>query len=237
MSVLRVRFLLLQLTALILKLVLELLQHVDDAPRVRLISVGLRRTHVQPNIFRCLSCRQKRVQYPPRVGRNQILLHLQKHACRLLTIVCLLLNDCDRSCQRVDRLGVVLVRRLVVVVLHLPHSSGRLQVPLIHADVLIQLSNLLGSFLNSRLAFPDQCLQRFNLLTGFLDGTGLLHRRIVAELLVSSKLDLLLVLLLLALLQHAVHQLDHLLHRSDLRSRSRNHSREKARHTHCADQI
>mmetsp|Transcript_79762 Transcript_79762/g.203125 ORF Transcript_79762/g.203125 Transcript_79762/m.203125 type:complete len:205 (-) Transcript_79762:72-686(-) len=137
---------------------------------------------------------------------------LHERLC-LRPVVCLLLEHSDGTLQGIHGLGVVLVERVVVGLLDLTHLRRRLLVAGPDGDVLVVLSDFLGQHCGRRGVLLDVRLQHIDLLVGLLDRAFLLHRCVVAELLEGGKLHLLAVFLLFALGQHAVHELDDLLHR------------------------
>merc|ERR1719395_509772 len=112
-------------------------------------------------------------------------------------------SACDRSyacffstaiaLKGVHRLGVVLVGGHVVGVLHLANLGRRLLVALPHGDVLVKAGDLLRESRGIRLSLLDGSRQLLHLRVRLLDRALLLHRRVVAELLVGRELHLLLV--------------------------------------------
>merc|ERR1719426_358045 len=208
-----VALLLLKVRALILELVLQLLKHVNDARGLELVGVRLRGRNGHRVLAELITLRQERADHLLRVLRNELeLVHLKK----LGAVVRLLLQRRNGALESIDRLGVVLVGRQVVGVLHLANLRGRLLVALIDRDVLIQLGNLLRQRGSVRLGLLDRSDELLHLRRRLLDGTLLLNRGVIAELLVRSELHLLLMLLLLSLLGHALEELDDLLHGSHL---------------------
>merc|ERR1719182_55768 len=216
-----VRLLLLEVRALVLELVVELLKHVNDALRLELVRVGLRGRHGHRVLAELVTLRKERADHLLRVLRHELeRVHL--HELRLRAVVRLLLQHGDRALKGIHRLGVVLVGGHVVGVLHLANLGRRLLVALPHGDVLVKAGDLLRESRGIRLSLLDGSRELLHLRVRLLDRALLLHRRVVAELLVGRELHLLLVLLLLALLRHALEELDHLLHRGDLQLGRRN---------------
>merc|ERR1719199_1565887 len=105
---------------------------------------------------------------------------------------------------------------VIVGVLDLANLSGCLDVTLPDGDVLLQLSNFLSELLDGCHGLLDVGFEDANVVIGLVDGTVLLDSGVIAELLVSCECSLLLMFLLLALLEHGVHQLQNFLHRGDL---------------------
>mmetsp|Transcript_92272 Transcript_92272/g.266310 ORF Transcript_92272/g.266310 Transcript_92272/m.266310 type:complete len:462 (+) Transcript_92272:768-2153(+) len=209
---------LLQGSALVHELVVELLQHLDDAMGPELVARRLRRRHLQP--FRILSALdQEEIDRLLSLVRNKAhglqLRHLRQGSLR--PVVRLLLQDRDRAQQGIHRLRVVLVHHLVVCFLDGPNICRGLLVAVPCRDVRIVLRDLLRQLRRIRGVLLNICLQNLDGLLGLLDRALLVHSRVVAELLVRRKLHLLLMLLLLALGHHVLQQLDHLLHRRDRR--------------------
>merc|ERR1719364_129351 len=185
-----VALLLLEIRALILELVLELLEHVNNARGLELVGVRLRGRNVERVLAELITLRQERADDLLRVLRNELeLVHLEK----LGAVVRLLLQRRDRALKRVNRLGVVLVRRQVVRVLHLAHLRGRLLVALVDRDVLVQLGDFLRQSSSVCLCLLDSGDELLHLRRRLLDRALLLNGRVVAELLVRSELHLLLV--------------------------------------------
>merc|ERR1719263_2372139 len=211
----RVRLLLLEVRALVLELVVELLKHVNDALRLELVSVRLRGRDGHRVLAELVTLRKERADHLLRVLRHE-LQRVHLHELRLRAVVRLLLQHGDRALKRIHRLGVVLVGGHVIRVLHLANLSRRLLVALPNGDVLVQAGDLLRERRGIRLSLLDGSRQLLHLGVRLLNRTLLLDRRVIAELLVRSELHLLLVLLLLALLGHALQELDHLLDRSNL---------------------
>mmetsp|Transcript_13914 Transcript_13914/g.35060 ORF Transcript_13914/g.35060 Transcript_13914/m.35060 type:complete len:444 (-) Transcript_13914:13-1344(-) len=205
--VLGVRLLLLGFCALVLKLIVQLLQDLDDPTCVVLVGGSFRSRHAVS-----LRRGQERLQLAS-VGLRHAGDLQQGGTCFLVEH--LLLDQRNGAGSGVDRLRQVLVRRQVILVLHLSHLGSGLQIPLVHTDVLVQLSDFLGQLGDVSLAFPNHSLQAVDLLVVLLDRASLLSGGVIAPSLVCSELHLLLVLLFLTLLQHPVHQLNHLLNRRD----------------------
>merc|ERR1719261_1240386 len=221
-----VAFLLLEVRTLVLELVLELLEHVDDARGLELVRVRLRRRHSHRVLAKLVPLRQERGDGLLRVLRNR-LQHLDLDQLRY--VVVLLLHGRNRTLKSVNGLRVVLVRRKVVRVLHLANLRRRLLIALVNRDVLVELGDLLGKRGSIRLVLLDRRDQLLHLRSSLLDGALLFNRGVIAELLVCSELHLLLVLFLLPLLGHSLQQLDDLLHRGNLR---REHKNEQTQNTH-----
>merc|ERR1719327_973382 len=222
-----VALLLLEVRALVLELVLQLLEHVNDARRLELVGVRLRGRNGHRVLAELIPLRQESADHLLRVLRDQVEL---AHPQELRAVVRLLLQRRDRALERVDRLGVVLVRRQVVRVLHLAHLRRRLLVALVDGDVLIQLRNLLRERRGISLGLLDRSDELLHLCRGFLDRALLLNRGIIAELLVRRKLNLLLVLFLLSLLSHPLEELDDLLYRRHFRRRHQGEQHGEAAH-------
>merc|ERR550514_2227642 len=219
-----VALLLLEIRALILELVLQLLEHVNDARGLELVRVGLRGRNGERVLFHLVALRQERADHLLRVLRDELeLVHLKE----LSAVERLLLQRGNRALERIDRLGVVLVRRQVIRVLHLTNLRGRLLVALVDRDVLVQLGDLLRKRRSVRLGLLDRSHELLHLCRRLLDGTLLLHGGVVAELLVRSELHLLLVLLLLSLLGHALKELDHFLDRRNLQLSRRDKTKKR----------
>merc|ERR1719506_3651968 len=230
-----VALLLLKVRALILELVLQLLEHVNDARGLELVGVRLRGRNIHRVLAELITLRQERADHLLRVLRDEIeLVHLEE----LGAVEGLLLQRRNRALKSIDRLGVVLVRRQVVGVLHLANLRGRLLVALVDRDVLVQLGNLLRQRGSVRLGLLDRSDELLHLRRRLLDRTLLLSRGVIAELLVRSELHLLLVLLLLSLLGHALEELDHLLNRSHLlvQINGRSQGEKKSKHPHLSPQ-
>merc|ERR1719454_2638512 len=214
-----VGFLLLEVRALILELVLELLEHLNDPPRLEFVRVRLGSRHGHQILAKLVTLRQERADRLLRVLRN----HLERlDLNQLRAVVVLLLHRRNRALKSVDGLRVVLVRRHVVRVLHLTNLGRRLLVALVDRDVLVQLGDLLGKRGSISLVLLDRRDQLLHLRGSLLDGTLLLNRGVIAELLVRGKLHLFLVLFLLPFLGHSLEQLDDLLHRGDLHRGNKN---------------
>merc|ERR1719380_512232 len=223
----RVALLLLEVRALVLELVLQLLEHVNDARGLELIRVRLRGGNGHRVLAELIPLRQESADHLLRVLRDQVeLADLQE----LRAVVRLLLQRRDRALERIDRLRVVLVRRQVVRVLHLAHLRRRLLVALVDGDVLIQLRDLLRERRGISLGLLDRSDELLHLCRGFLDRALLLNRGIIAELLVRRKLNLLLVLFLLSLLSHPLEELDDLLYRRHFRRRHQGEQHGEAAH-------
>merc|ERR1719236_172170 len=210
-----VRLLLLEVRALVLELVVELLEHVNDALRLELVSVRLRGRDGHRVLAELVTLRKERADHLLRVLRDE-LQRVHLHELRLRAVIRLLLQHSDRTLKRIHGLRVVLVGRHVVRVLHLANLSRRLLVALPDGDVLVQAGDLLRERRGIRLRLLDSSRQLLHLGVRLLDRTLLLHRRVIAELLVRGELHLLLVLLLLALLGHALQEPNDLLDRSYL---------------------
>merc|ERR1719506_76732 len=221
-----VAFLLLEIRALVLELVLELLEHVNDPRRLEFVRVRLRSRDVQRVLAKLVTLRQERADHLLRVLRNQLELVYLK---QLRAVIRLLLQHCDRPFERIDRFRVVFVGREVVSVFHLTNLGRRLLVALVDRDVLIKLGNLLRESSCVSLGLLDRSDQLLHLRSGLLDRALLFNGGVVAELLVRSKLHLFFVLLLLSLLSHTLQQLDDLLNGRDL---GRGHQSEQAQNTH-----
>mmetsp|Transcript_136217 Transcript_136217/g.423285 ORF Transcript_136217/g.423285 Transcript_136217/m.423285 type:complete len:214 (-) Transcript_136217:114-755(-) len=196
------------------KLVQQLVQHLDDAVRLELIPMGLGGTDGKANGRVLL---EKGVDGLLGILRNEGQLHKVRHLHEggLAAVVGLLLQHRDRTLQGIHGLGVVLVHRGVVRLLQLADLGGGLLVAVPDRDVLVMARNLLGQHGGVGRVFGDVGLQHIDLLVGLRNRPGLLDAGVVAELLVRGKLDLLRVLFLLAVLHHALQQLDHLLDRGD----------------------
>merc|ERR1719460_812779 len=132
----------------------------------------------------------------------------------------LLLEHANGTLKSVNGLTVVLVGGVIVCLLNFTNFGCCLHITLPHRDVIVKLGDLLGQRGCIGSVLLDVCLENLNGLLGLRDGTLLLDRSVITELLVRSKLDLFFILLLLALFQHAVHHLDHLLHWCDGMSRN-----------------
>merc|ERR1719395_69007 len=224
-----VALLLLKVRALILELVLQLLEHVNDARGLELVGVRLRGRNGHRVLAELITLRQERADHLLRVLRDEIELVYLKE---LGAVVGLLLQRRNRALESIDRLRVVLVRRQVVRVLHLANLRGRLLVALVDRDVLVQLGNFLRQSGSVRLGLLDRSDELLHLRRRLLDRTLLLNRGVIAELLVSSELHLLLVLLLLSLLGHALEELDDLLNGSHLLMHVNGRSQREQRSKH-----
>mmetsp|Transcript_32455 Transcript_32455/g.77966 ORF Transcript_32455/g.77966 Transcript_32455/m.77966 type:complete len:324 (-) Transcript_32455:70-1041(-) len=206
--VLGIRLFFLQLSTLIFKFIVQLLQNLNDARAVVFVRSSLRGT-------RPFAARQKNLQLAAFLVRH---LDLQKRI-PLFLVEHFLLDQSHSRGGRINALGHVLVRCQIVFVFHLSHLSRSFEITFVHTNILVQLGDLLGQLADVRLALADHGLQRFNLLVGFLDRPGLFDGCIITKLFVRRELHLLLMLLALSLLQHAIHQLDHFLNWRDLGSR------------------
>mmetsp|Transcript_26118 Transcript_26118/g.82891 ORF Transcript_26118/g.82891 Transcript_26118/m.82891 type:complete len:399 (-) Transcript_26118:136-1332(-) len=206
------RLLLLELRPLSKELLEQLRQHVDDTLRLELVTVRFWRA--RGNSSGRVLLEEGVDGFSGLVRQEAQVLERGKLQERvgLGTVMRLLLQHSDRALEGINGLRVVLVCRLVVYLLDLSHLRHFLDVAGPTRHVLIVRCDLCGQALGIRRALLDLCLQRDNALLGLLDGTPLLRGEVSAELPVGSVLDLLLVLLGLALYQHALHQLNNLLH-------------------------
>mmetsp|Transcript_18324 Transcript_18324/g.48367 ORF Transcript_18324/g.48367 Transcript_18324/m.48367 type:complete len:369 (-) Transcript_18324:32-1138(-) len=216
-----VHLLLLHGRLLVDELVEQLFEHLDDAAQVRLVRVRLWRRDGQR--LGCLSIHwvllDERVQRPFRFGGDQAQalevldrFHLRKAG--LLHRPGLRLQVRDRTLQGVHRLGIVRVQGLVVRLLELANLGGSLLITIPGGDVGVVLRDLLRQLCGVLGVLLDGGLQHLDPLVSLFNCTPLPRLGVVAELLVGGELDLLRLLLLLALLHHALHERDNLLHRS-----------------------
>mmetsp|Transcript_53314 Transcript_53314/g.152825 ORF Transcript_53314/g.152825 Transcript_53314/m.152825 type:complete len:379 (+) Transcript_53314:1018-2154(+) len=206
-AVLPVHLLLLHLLPLVLEVQAQLLEHADDAVRLEFVSICLRG----------LVCR-----------RRALFLRRQQRAQRLLGLLGQAevpaqvqqardghvsgLQDRYSPLQGVNRLGEVLELRLEVIALLLPQGRGLRLLGSNAVQLGIQLFNVLAELGCRRLCRRDLGLEGDDVGGRLLDRLALLLRRDPAELREGRVSNLLLVLLLLAPLEHAREQLDNLLH-------------------------
>jgi hypothetical protein len=210
-----VHLLFLEVSFLILELIHQLLQHVEDPRRLELVRVCLGRREVL-KIFPELVALGKECP-------NDLTGFLRDEHCvldlceggQLRDVFHLLFQRDDGFFQRFDRLLVLLVSAHVVSVFHFPHFGRGLQIALPNGDVLVELGNLLCEGRCIGLGFLDRRSELLDEAVCLLDRTLLFDRCVVAELLVRRELHLLLLLLLLALLEHPLEQLDDLLDRGN----------------------
>ena len=132
------------------------------------------------------------------------------HEGRLLLACCLLLQHRDGARDSAHGLGVVLVHGVVVVLLHLAHLGGGLNVTGPDGDVLVVRGDLLAETRGGRHVLLDVRLEGLDRLLGLRDGALLLRGGALAELLVGGELHHLGLLLLLTLGHHALHELNDL---------------------------
>mmetsp|Transcript_58878 Transcript_58878/g.167564 ORF Transcript_58878/g.167564 Transcript_58878/m.167564 type:complete len:368 (+) Transcript_58878:1115-2218(+) len=194
--------------ALALELVEELLQHLDDAVGVELVAHGVRR-------LRRLALLQEGGEGPPGLLGDELPL-LQGRDLRqgrLGQVVRLCFENCNSSLQCGDGLRVVLVQLVVRGLLHVAHLGGSRVVTRPGGDIPVQQVGLCLQAGGLGLEFLDVGLQNRDLLLGLRDVARGLGLRVVAELLEGGVAHLLRLLVLLALRQHPLHQLNHLLHR------------------------
>mmetsp|Transcript_147551 Transcript_147551/g.260171 ORF Transcript_147551/g.260171 Transcript_147551/m.260171 type:complete len:222 (-) Transcript_147551:142-807(-) len=208
-----------QICALFCELRKQLVQHRNHPTRLELIGIGLRCRHctVVTGFEDVHALGQEKINRLLGRFRNQLesvqLLHLDEGlGLGLLTVVVLLLQHSNGILQSVDRLGVVVVRLVIIALFNLTNLRGCCNVALPDRDVLVKVSNFLGEFISGRLGLGNIGLQDCYLLCGLLDGSSLCSAGVVAPLLVGRELHLLLVHLLLALRFHALHELNYLLH-------------------------
>mmetsp|Transcript_85194 Transcript_85194/g.227750 ORF Transcript_85194/g.227750 Transcript_85194/m.227750 type:complete len:405 (+) Transcript_85194:937-2151(+) len=218
--VLLVQLLLLQVTALASELVLQILQHVNDAATLELIRVGFRCLVVDVTSAGAL---QESGQHTAGVLRQKLasnLLDLQQALLGLGNISRHLLQGLDCSVQGVQGLGIVLVGCAVVRPFLPTNFSGSLDVRLVGVHVLVQGCNFLGQGFDVGVQHTDLSIQLFNggLLLG--DGLALLGVCVLAPLLELGESDLLSLLLLLALGHHSLEELNDLLSGGDSGGRS-----------------
>merc|ERR1719313_638549 len=123
-----VALLLLEVRALILELVLELLEHVHNARRLELVRVGLRSRDGHRVFAELVTLRQERADGLLRALRN----HRERlDLDQLRAVVVLLLHRRNGALKSIDGLRIVLVRRKVIRVLHLTNLGRRLLVALV----------------------------------------------------------------------------------------------------------
>mmetsp|Transcript_29540 Transcript_29540/g.84863 ORF Transcript_29540/g.84863 Transcript_29540/m.84863 type:complete len:200 (-) Transcript_29540:149-748(-) len=136
-------------------------------------------------------------------------------AAGLLPVMRLLPQHLYRPAKRIDGLRVVRVQLVVLCPLKLADLGGGHRVAGPHRDILAVCRNLLCQLRSLRSVLLYVRLEHFDLLVRRIDGPLLLRGGVIAELLVSSKLDLFGMLLSLALRQHALHEFDDFLHGRD----------------------
>mmetsp|Transcript_112516 Transcript_112516/g.206491 ORF Transcript_112516/g.206491 Transcript_112516/m.206491 type:complete len:247 (-) Transcript_112516:53-793(-) len=236
-----------QICALFCELRKQLVQHRNHPTRLELIGIGLRCRHctVVTGFEDVHALGQEKINRLLGRFRNQLesvqLLHLDEGlGLGLLTVVVLLLQHSNGILQSVDRLGVVVVRLVIIALFNLTNLRGCCNVALPDRDVLVKVSNFLGEFISGRLGLGNIGLQDCYLLCGLLDGSSLCSAGVVAPLLVGRELHLLCVLLLLALGQHAIHEINDFLDWSHFCSSISNNSpgAEKSNNDrHCAHHL
>mmetsp|Transcript_47425 Transcript_47425/g.106697 ORF Transcript_47425/g.106697 Transcript_47425/m.106697 type:complete len:242 (+) Transcript_47425:1106-1831(+) len=212
---LSVHLLLLNGCALVDKLVQELLQHLDDSMGLELVPRGLWGRHCKA-IWLLLTTLEEEVNGLLCRRRDEAEALEGRHLCErrcLRPVVGLLLEDSNGTLQGIDRLRVVLVQSVVVRFFHAPHFGGGLDVAVPDRNVLIMASNLLGEPCRIRGVLLDVSFQHVNFLVCLSDVPLLVDGSVIAELLICSKLHLLVVLFLLAVVEHTLEQRYHLLHR------------------------
>lgn len=125
-----VHLLLLQVRQIVGELVLQLLQHLDDAMGLELVGVRFRCAHRQAIRLLVKALRQEGVDRPLGIVRDEAeaLQPGDLHQARLLPVAGLFVQDRNRPLQGIDGLRVVLVRRLVVCLLELAHLRRGLDV-------------------------------------------------------------------------------------------------------------
>mmetsp|Transcript_43085 Transcript_43085/g.128696 ORF Transcript_43085/g.128696 Transcript_43085/m.128696 type:complete len:357 (-) Transcript_43085:313-1383(-) len=140
--VLRVHLLLLQGRPLVDKLVEELLEDLDDAVGLELVSGRLGRGHSQP-VLRVLRQEQLDGMLGLLGNEAQLLEGGDLREGRLLPVVGLLLQNSNGTLQGVNGLRIVLVHGIVVCLLDIAHLGRRLLIPGPDSDVLLVTCNLL----------------------------------------------------------------------------------------------
>mmetsp|Transcript_127012 Transcript_127012/g.367668 ORF Transcript_127012/g.367668 Transcript_127012/m.367668 type:complete len:422 (-) Transcript_127012:45-1310(-) len=242
-GVLGIHLLALELVLLGAELVLQLLEHVNDASGLELVAVGLGIALEQVVVGHLLhdGLLQKggegllRLQGHHGQFRDlhQGVLHLQH--LRLGTVERLLLQDDDRLAQGVDRLGVVLHSCLEVGGLLLTHVAGRLLVPLPAAHIFRQLVDTAREAADVGFGLLDLCVVHVDALPGGLDLLLLDAVLVAAPLLERGELLGLILLLRKALRMHVCQQLRDLRDRCDRRHRDNQGRGENAAHggLHC----
>mmetsp|Transcript_88718 Transcript_88718/g.254042 ORF Transcript_88718/g.254042 Transcript_88718/m.254042 type:complete len:330 (+) Transcript_88718:1104-2093(+) len=195
---------LLQGQPLFLELTGQLLKHLHDTARLELVSIGLR-------LLAGFHC-QEGLNHLNGVGRDlRRAAHLRQ---RLRNIGTLALQHRDGLLARIDGLRKILVLCHVVPMLLLAQGVGRGSLRLRLGDLALKLIDFLAKNFSIRLGLGDVRIQLRDLGCTLFDA---LRRRLtcaVAPSLELCELDFLCVLLLLPFRQHAIQQLDHLLHRS-----------------------
>mmetsp|Transcript_136230 Transcript_136230/g.423333 ORF Transcript_136230/g.423333 Transcript_136230/m.423333 type:complete len:709 (-) Transcript_136230:8-2134(-) len=217
---LRLKLLAHELRPLVIEFVLQLLEHLHDAPRLELVGIGLRRLVEELVIGHGLDrglCLLKEGRECGLRGWRQegSLLHLEQglHELRLRPVVGLLLQDANGLRQGVDGLGEVLERRPVVGLLLRAHVRGGGLVLLPAADVLLELRNAVRERPDAGIGLQDAAVEQLHALRALGDLPLLDPARIAAPLREGSEPVRLLFLLLLALRQHVVHEGEDLLDR------------------------
>merc|ERR1740123_2444661 len=200
--------------------------------RLKLISIRLRSTDIK----RVRGLLQKRFNRLFCLIRDECqrleLIHLNQSSLRAVMRLFLHHNNC--TLKSIDGLCVVLVQCFIIRSLNSPHFGGCLLVSSPCSNVRIMSCNLLCQSSSISRVLCNVCLQNLDGLSGFLDSTLLLNRRIIAELLVCGELDLLFVFLLLALHAHALQKLDDFLHRCYRRCTS---CAKQRSHQSCSNEL
>mmetsp|Transcript_69322 Transcript_69322/g.184008 ORF Transcript_69322/g.184008 Transcript_69322/m.184008 type:complete len:222 (+) Transcript_69322:649-1314(+) len=170
---------------------------------------------------------------PPCLQRRQL-----RHG-GLREVVGLRLQHLDGPLQRGDRLRVVLMQLVVGCFLDVADLCGCLVIALPRGDVTLEQLGLLLQARRLGLVLLDVCLQGGDLLLGLLDVARGLDLGVLAELAEGGVVHLLGLLVFLALGEHPLQQLDHLLHwRWALRARPRRQrhggQEQRAGHLRCS---
>jgi hypothetical protein len=113
------------------------------------------------------------------------------------------LQDLDGTAQCINRLAVVLVRGVVVRFLDRADLCGSFDVAVPDRDVFVVSRDLLCELGGISRVLLDISCYLINFIVCLGDGARLLGLCVIAELLVSRKLDRLSLLFLLALRGHA----------------------------------
>mmetsp|Transcript_35900 Transcript_35900/g.66947 ORF Transcript_35900/g.66947 Transcript_35900/m.66947 type:complete len:236 (+) Transcript_35900:1331-2038(+) len=211
---LRIHLFFLQGGALVNELVQKLLEHIDYARRLEFICICFGSGGNQVQIIHTLC--KKQVNGLLGISWDEAHALQGFDLCqRLLPVVGLLLQNCNCPLERVDRLRIVCVHGVVICVLDGAHFRGSGNVTIPSSDVSIMSSNLFGQPSSSSCVLLDVCLEHHDFFFCFCDCGCFLRIKIISELLVSSILHLLRMLLFLTLCKHAFEKLENLLHRRD----------------------
>mmetsp|Transcript_18398 Transcript_18398/g.32944 ORF Transcript_18398/g.32944 Transcript_18398/m.32944 type:complete len:200 (-) Transcript_18398:170-769(-) len=195
-----VHLLLLQGGTHVNEFVQQLLQHINDCARLELICVCLWGVGIKRHFIHALG--KEQINGLLRFRRDKIQVLQSCNLCQgflLLSVICLFFQDCDCTLECVYGLRVILVGGIIVGLLNGAHLGCCLDVAIPHRNVLIMSCDLLGQLSSISRVFLNVCTQHIDFLLSLGDGTALLNIKVIAELLVSSKLHLLCVFLLLAL--------------------------------------